>query len=148
MMERIAERRKAAGEGGFTLIELLVVIIILGILAAVVVFAVGGVGDKGQSSACKIDTRTIRTAEEAMYAQTGAYAQSTNTPATPPGGQATALPSDETALVSGGFLSENSTLHYVSDVVGGTTPSFKIRQESTKCSGALHAVVDGGVGGF
>ena len=70
MFERISNRRKAAGEGGFTLIELLVVIIILGILAAVVVFAVGGVGDKGQSAACKIDERTIRTAEEAYAAQT------------------------------------------------------------------------------
>ncbi|MGQ0743822.1 MAG: type II secretion system protein [Acidimicrobiales bacterium] len=47
------------------LTELLVVIIILGILAAVVEFAVGGWGDKGQSSALRIDARTIATAQEA-----------------------------------------------------------------------------------
>jgi prepilin-type N-terminal cleavage/methylation domain-containing protein len=69
MFQRIRASREAEGEGGFTLIELLVVIIILGILAAVVVFAVGGVGDKGQTASCKIDTRTLRTAEEAYAAQ-------------------------------------------------------------------------------
>ena len=125
MMDRIGERRKAAGEGGFTLIELLVVIIILGILAAVVVFAVGGVGDKGQSSACKIDTRTLRTAEEAFFAN-GATGQYT----------------DEATLVSGGFLSEQSTYH---DIVGlesnGTTVDttapfvkFKIVTANVACN--------------
>ena len=68
MLQRLKKRR-IADEGGFTLIELLVVIIILGILAAVVVFAVGGIGDKGQSASCKIDQRTLRTAEEAYSAQ-------------------------------------------------------------------------------
>jgi general secretion pathway protein G len=56
-------------ERGFTLIELLVVIVILGILAAVVVFAVGGLTDKGEKSACQTDTKTLRTAQEAYYSQ-------------------------------------------------------------------------------
>ena len=42
-------RKKRAGEGGFTLIELLIVIVILGILAAIVVFAVGGITDRGNT---------------------------------------------------------------------------------------------------
>lgn len=56
-MTRLQERLWNLREDqGFTLIELLVVITILGILAAVVVFSVGGLGDKGQASAC---TRTL-----------------------------------------------------------------------------------------
>ena len=46
MMKAMLERRRRAeGDGGFTLIELLVVIVILAILTAFVVFAVGGFQD-------------------------------------------------------------------------------------------------------
>ena len=42
-LERLRSRRAELGDqGGFTLIELLIVIVILGILAAIVVFAVLG----------------------------------------------------------------------------------------------------------
>ena len=61
-------------ENGFTLIELLMVIVILGILSGIVVFAVGGITDKGQTSACKADLSTVATAEEAYFAQNGHYA--------------------------------------------------------------------------
>jgi len=68
-----ARARHRAGEAGFTLVELLVVIAILGILAAVVVFAVGGINDKGEDSANKTTCSVIRTAEEANFAQNGGY---------------------------------------------------------------------------
>lgn len=62
-------RRLQASEGGFTLIELLIVIVILGILAAIVVFAVGGITDRGTLSACKADKETVIVASEAYFAQ-------------------------------------------------------------------------------
>jgi len=56
---------------GFTLVELLIVIVILGILATVTVFAVRGITDQGQQSACKADQKTLEVAVEAYYAQFG-----------------------------------------------------------------------------
>ena len=62
-------------EGGFTLIELLIVVVILGILAAVVIFASGGFKDKGALESCKVNISTIKTAAEAFHSDsaTGAY---------------------------------------------------------------------------
>jgi general secretion pathway protein G len=60
---KIMQRRAAEEtEGGFTLIELLIVIVVLGILAAVVVFALGGITGKSAVSACEADGTTIQTA--------------------------------------------------------------------------------------
>ncbi len=56
---------------GFTLVELLVVIVILGILAAVVIFSVSGISDRGTTSACKADKQTIQAAIEAYRALDG-----------------------------------------------------------------------------
>ncbi len=56
---------------GFTLVELLIVIVILGILATVTVFAVRGITDQGQTSACAADEKTLQVALEAYYAQEG-----------------------------------------------------------------------------
>lgn len=60
-------------EQGFTLAELLVVVVILGILAAVVVFAVGNSTDNAKSAACEAERSTLETAIEAYRAQTGDY---------------------------------------------------------------------------
>ena len=82
-------------ENGFTLVELLVVIVILGILAGVVVFAVNGITNRGQKSACKTDRNTIAVAEEAHFAsERKSYAS-------------------ESDLKTRGFLAEESDLHDV-----------------------------------
>ena len=59
---------------GFTLVELLIVIVILGILATVTVFAVRGITDQGQKSACNADQKTLETAAETWFAQYGGTA--------------------------------------------------------------------------
>lgn len=63
------------GDRGFTLVELLIVIVILGVLATVTVFAVRGITDQGEASACAGDLRILTTAEESHAAlNAGAYA--------------------------------------------------------------------------
>ncbi|MGY1779232.1 competence type IV pilus major pilin ComGC [Geodermatophilus sp. SYSU D01036] len=66
MLAYIRNARK--NDEGFTLIELLMVIVILGVLAGIVVFAVGGINDRGEQAACDADLRTVQTAVEAYYA--------------------------------------------------------------------------------
>jgi prepilin-type N-terminal cleavage/methylation domain-containing protein len=70
-MENHIEVEETQQDKGFTLVELLIVIVILGILATVTVFAVTGITNKGKTSACQADVKTIQTAEEAYNANNG-----------------------------------------------------------------------------
>lgn len=72
MLDRIREARR--NEKGFTLIELLIVIVILGVLAGIVVFAVGAFNNDGVAAACKADKKNVEIASEAYYAKKHAYA--------------------------------------------------------------------------
>ena len=66
----LQQRRKAGefSESGFTLIELLIVIVVLGILAAIVIFSLTGVTGQSQAAACNSDAKTVETAVSAYYA--------------------------------------------------------------------------------
>ncbi|MCU1497427.1 MAG: ral secretion pathway protein [Acidimicrobiales bacterium] len=97
---------KSLGAKGFTLIELLVVIVILGILAAVVVFAVNGITDKGQTSACETDKKTLIIAVQAWNAS----------PRVAP--TANPYPTTQANLVSAELLDAPSTMH---ELTGGNT---------------------------
>ena len=64
-------RRAVVMAQGFTLVELLIVITVLGVLAAIVVFAIGGLTAKSAVAACNADATTVDTAVQAYEAQTG-----------------------------------------------------------------------------
>jgi prepilin-type N-terminal cleavage/methylation domain-containing protein len=70
---RSPEDHKNLLQRGFTLVELLIVIVILGILAGIVVFAVGNLTSNAKTNACATEKATISTAAEAYKANTGAY---------------------------------------------------------------------------
>ena len=68
----LQERRaNEESEGGFTLIELLIVIVVLGILAAIVIFSLTGVTGQSQVAACNTDAKSVQTAVAAYQTQNG-----------------------------------------------------------------------------
>ena len=101
MIKQIREARKS--DQGFTLIELLMVIVILGILAGIVVFAVSGINDRGEVSACKAEVSTVGVAQEAYYAKNTGYA------------------ADLLALKTGGFLRDSNAKYVTTNNTGAVT---------------------------
>ena len=87
MSQRLRAFRR--DDSGFTLTELLIVIVILGVLAGIVVFAVGGITDRGEMSACKAATKTTEVAVESYRANNSGHA-----------------PTTLDVLVAGGYLKE------------------------------------------
>jgi prepilin-type N-terminal cleavage/methylation domain-containing protein len=65
--------RVRRNQSGFTLIELLLVIIVLGIVAAIVVFAVGSTRADATKSACATRVRSIKESAESVRVKTDTY---------------------------------------------------------------------------
>jgi len=128
-------QRRSAGRDesalGFTLIELLIVVAVLGILAAVVVFALGGVSAQAAVAACKADATTVQTAVSAYNTQTGGTPQVT-------AARLTTTPSGSPYLQS--FPSSSSyTISIVSGAVMIAAPSSAAAVPygtANACSGA------------
>jgi general secretion pathway protein G len=70
---RAATGRVRFGFRGFTIIELLVVVACLGLLVAVLVFSVGGSGDRDQANICEAERVRVENAMEAYRQKTGRY---------------------------------------------------------------------------
>ncbi len=64
-------RRAIDTAQGFTLVELLIVITVLGVLAAIVIFALGSITAKSAVAACNSDATTVDTAVQAYDTETG-----------------------------------------------------------------------------
>ena len=58
---------------GFTLIELLIIVILLGLLAAIVVFSVGEARDDAAEATCNTGMNSIKLAAEAYNTRVGHY---------------------------------------------------------------------------
>jgi general secretion pathway protein G len=103
MLQRLKAIRER--EDGFTLIELLIVIVILGVLAAIVVFGVSGINDSSKVSACKSDFKSVEIASEAFYANASPHLYA----------------ADLAALKSSGFLKDTpaTTNGYTIAYTGG-----------------------------
>jgi prepilin-type N-terminal cleavage/methylation domain-containing protein len=86
MIQRLQQKRN---EEGFTLIELLIVIIVLGILAAIVVFAVGSTRKDSVASSCKTNFKAAELSAEAVNTKMGVYPVTQAELVAPTGGVAT-----------------------------------------------------------
>jgi general secretion pathway protein G len=101
-METLAGNSAERGEdAGFTLVELLVVLVVLGILATVVVFAVRGMVDDSDAAVCRSEEQVVSRAVETWFAKN----QSLTVPAT-----GTGPDRFEQTLVDAGLIRSPSTM--------------------------------------
>lgn len=72
--------RNSHRDVGFTLIELLLIMVILGILAATVIFALSGTASSAAVASCNSDVKTVETAVDAFHNNPGNTAAAGNFP--------------------------------------------------------------------
>ena len=121
-------RRSCRSEQGFTLIELLIVIIILGILAAIIIFAVGNFKSDTEDTACATEYQTLVHAEEAHLAKSTVYAS-------------------ESGLVSEGYVHEESDLYDIDLGSGGATYTVYAQSDPVKVKAKGKGKAKGGGSG-
>jgi general secretion pathway protein G len=104
-----------------TLVELLIAIVILGVLAAIVLIAVGAFQDRGQSASCDADINTVGTAVEAYRAKEGHYPASLSDLTTAPQNYLRELP-NTTENTGEYWIIYDSSTGQVRGVLKGGTP--------------------------
>jgi prepilin-type N-terminal cleavage/methylation domain-containing protein len=139
---RVVQRERVSGarvDSGFTLIELLIVIVVMGILAAVVIFALGGVSSKSQVAACNTDAKTVVTGVLAFEAGgnssallTTAGGSSLLTGTAYGGPYLQGWPSNTGYTIS----LDSTTAGQVDVTVGGTSHAYAGSTLGTACAGA------------
>jgi general secretion pathway protein G len=125
MIQRLQAKRN---EEGFTLIELLIVIIVLGILAAIVVFAVGSTRSDAVESSCRTSYKSAQLSAEAVNTKNGLY------PAT----QTALTDSSQGGLLKEWPTSSDYTLTYAQT---GTGTGYSLTVGGSKVSGG--STIDG-----
>jgi general secretion pathway protein G len=130
-----ARRSDVQADEGFTLIEILIVIVCLGILAAVVIFALGGITGKSAKAACAADGATVSNAISTFETQ------NPTTTVT----QSLLLPAQATTANGGPYLQSwpNNAPHYIFAIIGGvlyvnTSPTDQVSTPPTAIAADLY----------